>query len=944
MKKTNSLLARLVTLVLMICLVFSLAIVVSTAAEDPEATISFASTAQRVSQDTSKQVWKNGDLTFTNNKASASSNVVGNVNPVRLYSGSEIIIEALGNITKIVFDANTTGYATTLKDSITSAATVSSDKVTVSSDKVTVVLDGTSESFTVAKLAGQVRLDSITVTYAAAEPEPPAATYNATFYNNGVQHSTEEGVSEATMPSAPVLGGEFSLSYTFAGWAKNEITDETTTKPTLYNAGDKVTLTGDTTFYAVYSYAEISESEGETNIYEKYSGDITEGDYILYYDGNALNAEISSNRFTNGSVTITDNQIVSPNASIVWNISKSDDYWLLYNESTSKYAAGSGTKNQGKLLDSITDYAKWTVSGESTYDFVNLGNKNKGVNYTLRNNGSYGFACYATGTGGALTLYKEIVGGFVETTYYTTTLESSGSSPEACQHVLDEGVITTTPTCTATGVRTYTCTICGEYTVDRTVPATGHSWDDGVQTQDPTCTVAGVKTYTCTGCDETKTEPIPTVPHTFVDKICSECGAEDVDYSGLYYIATIRSSGNYFWMTNDLGTASTKRYQAVDSGLTELPEKIDSAELDKMFYVVKNNDGTYSIYSMGITGADKWLGWTSGNSGTFVNESDKINFTVTEKTDGTYNFCFDGRYLSLNKTTGNNYFAFYEGTQMQNLSLIPVEYDYKYVNLRLGSDLALLYTVYVHSDGTPTMTFTMGDKETVVTEFEKSGKFYTFAFEGIGPHQMGDKINAVLKIGETIIAEINNYSINDNLDNVIANYPEAKALAEAALAYGKAAAAYQSEEPAADLDLSGVTIDENLVRVPSEPTDASLAKFTSAGVYFDVTNKIYVKFIATEGCTVTVNGEEIDLTTLQCVNGTYKYYTDEITAVEFGDEFTFVIKDVHDNEITTLTYSVNAYAAAMQNSTDNFTANLVKALYLYGQAALEYKTLNGGNK
>ena len=45
-------------------------------------------------------------------------------------------------------------------------------------------------------------------------------------------------------------------------------------------------------------------------------------------------------------------------------------------------------------------------------------------------------------------------------------------------------------------------------------------------------------------------------------------------YEGRYYIASIRSSGNYFYMSSDLGTASTKRYQAVDSGLTTLPASI----------------------------------------------------------------------------------------------------------------------------------------------------------------------------------------------------------------------------------------------------------------------------------------------------------------------------------------------------------------------------------
>ena len=43
-----------------------------------------------------------------------------------------------------------------------------------------------------------------------------------------------------------------------------------------------------------------------------------------------------------------------------------------------------------------------------------------------------------------------------------------------------------------------------------------------------TCTTAGVKTYTCS-CGDTYTEAIPATGHTYVDGVCSVCGAEDSD-------------------------------------------------------------------------------------------------------------------------------------------------------------------------------------------------------------------------------------------------------------------------------------------------------------------------------------------------------------------------------------------------------------------------------
>ena len=65
----------------------------------------------------------------------------------------------------------------------------------------------------------------------------------------------------------------------------------------------------------------------------------------------------------------------------------------------------------------------------------------------------------------------------------------------------------TAPTCTAKGYTTHTCA-CGDSYVDTYTDALGHAWDSGKVTKQPTATEDGVKTYTCTRCGETKTETI----------------------------------------------------------------------------------------------------------------------------------------------------------------------------------------------------------------------------------------------------------------------------------------------------------------------------------------------------------------------------------------------------------------------------------------------------
>ena len=73
------------------------------------------------------------------------------------------------------------------------------------------------------------------------------------------------------------------------------------------------------------------------------------------------------------------------------------------------------------------------------------------------------------------------------------------------------------PTCTADGYDLYTCSGCGATEKRNSKPALGHKWDNGTVTTEPTETTPGVRTYTCTVCGQTKNETIPaTGKHTHV--------------------------------------------------------------------------------------------------------------------------------------------------------------------------------------------------------------------------------------------------------------------------------------------------------------------------------------------------------------------------------------------------------------------------------------------
>lgn len=65
------------------------------------------------------------------------------------------------------------------------------------------------------------------------------------------------------------------------------------------------------------------------------------------------------------------------------------------------------------------------------------------------------------------------------------------------------------PTCTSQGYTSHKCEKCGDEYQDTFVPALGHDWDEGVITKEATAEEDGVLTYTCRRCQETKTEIIP---------------------------------------------------------------------------------------------------------------------------------------------------------------------------------------------------------------------------------------------------------------------------------------------------------------------------------------------------------------------------------------------------------------------------------------------------
>lgn len=88
--------------------------------------------------------------------------------------------------------------------------------------------------------------------------------------------------------------------------------------------------------------------------------------------------------------------------------------------------------------------------------------------------------------------------------------------------------ITTQPTCTKEGIRTYSCSSC-ETKYTEIVEMLGHTWDEGVITKNPTYETTGIRTHTCSVCSTTKEEVEGKLPPTiYIDN------GDDFDGYGAY--------------------------------------------------------------------------------------------------------------------------------------------------------------------------------------------------------------------------------------------------------------------------------------------------------------------------------------------------------------------------------------------------------------------------
>lgn len=167
------------------------------------------------------------------------------------------------------------------------------------------------------------------------------------------------------------------------------------------------------------------------------------------------------------------------------------------------------------------------------------------------------------------------------------------SDKGACLHT-DYGTTerTVPATCGKAGRVDTICGNCGEVISTRELPPTGaHDWGNGVVTTAPTETTPGVRTYTCTVCGQTRTEAIPATG-------ASTCtGGPSCPSYGLHDVA-----GPDYWAHKGIDYCVRNRLMSgVGAGTFSPDTACTRAQIVKILYNLSGNQTDYSYYYLPFT-------------------------------------------------------------------------------------------------------------------------------------------------------------------------------------------------------------------------------------------------------------------------------------------------------------------------------------------------------
>ena len=412
--------------------------------------------------------------------------------------------------------------------------------------------------------------------------------------------------------------------------------------------------------------------------YKKISSieELTDGKYVIAYENMAMENKANGSRIAATAINVTDNAIISPDASIIWEITTTANGMSINNNGT--YVVGVNSNNASLSSNFEEKTCEWNFSVEKdNFRATNVQYSNRFLQY---NSSSKWFACYQSNSNQKdLTLYK-----FEETGKSNPELTFSGITGDITK-MLADGSYSSKATTKSDATIVYSSSNQEVATIDQQGTVTLLAGGTTVIKAE----VAETATFNASFIEYTLKVTDPAALKTFV-KVTNDAVTE-----GKYIIVyQANDDANSVMALNT--TNAGKFFGNTEIDLTE--NKIVTDDKTVMWDITLESDDHYSISNGNI-----FVGFKGNNNEAYIYNDYTIgecgwNFIYDEnnKVFKIQNAGVNTRYLQFNANNNQYRFACYTGSQ-KHLTL------YKQEDSRTAVEVT-----FNEIDGNQTLFFTKG--------------------------------------------------------------------------------------------------------------------------------------------------------------------------------------------------------------------------------------------
>ena len=412
--------------------------------------------------------------------------------------------------------------------------------------------------------------------------------------------------------------------------------------------------------------------------YKKISSieELTDGKYVIAYENMAMENKANGSRIAATAINVTDNAIISPDASIIWEITTTANGMSIINNGT--YVVGVNSNNASLSSNFEEKTCEWNFSVEKdNFRATNVQYSNRFLQY---NSSSKWFACYQSNSNQKdLTLYK-----LEETGKSNPELTFSGITGDITK-MLADGSYSSKATTKSDATIVYSSSNQEVATIDQQGTVTLLAGGTTVIKAE----VAETATFNASFIEYTLKVTDPAALKTFV-KVTNDAVTE-----GKYIIVyQANDDANSVMALNT--TNAGKFFGNTEIDLTE--NKIVTDDKTVMWDITLESDDHYSISNGNI-----FVGFKGNNNEAYIYNDYTIgecgwNFIYDEnnKVFKIQNAGVNTRYLQFNANNNQYRFACYTGSQ-KHLTL------YKQEDSRTAVEVT-----FNEIDGNQTLFFTKG--------------------------------------------------------------------------------------------------------------------------------------------------------------------------------------------------------------------------------------------